>query len=76
MTTLDFDITNIEGFLFLIFSVLCALAWRYFKPFWKRFMISQVLLTHSRLTELRGKETLTEKEKDEFVEIVNDSLEI
>jgi hypothetical protein len=39
-------------------------------------MVSQVLLTHSRLTELRGKEVLTEKEKDEFVEIVNDSLEI
>lgn len=76
MSTLDFDITNVEGILFLIFGVLVALFRKWVKPFWKRYMVSQVLLNHSRLSELMKKDVLSEEEKDEFIEIVKDSLEI
>lgn len=76
MSTLDFDISNVEGILFLLFSFLCALIWKYVRPFWRRCLVSQVLLSHTRLSELRKKEILSEKEKSEFVEIVKDSLEI
>jgi len=76
MSTLDFDITNVEGILLLIFGGVLALFRKLFKPFWKKYMVSQVLLSHSRLLELRGKEVLTDVEKDEFIEIVKDSLEI
>jgi hypothetical protein len=76
MSTLDFDVSNLEGFLFLFFGLMVALVRKVFKPIWKKFMVSQVLLSHSRLAELREKECLSDREKDEFVEIVKDSLEI
>lgn len=76
MSTLDFDVSNVEGILFLFFGLLVALFRKLGKPFWKKFMISQVLLSHSRLAELRQKDVLSDAEKNEYIEIVNDSLEI
>jgi len=71
----EFDVRNWEGLLFLFLSFLFGVVWKVVLPFWRKMIVSQYLLRHKELTELRGKEVLTEEEKDEFIEIVKDALD-
>lgn len=71
----EFDVRNWEGLLFLFLSFLLGVVWKVVLPFWRKMIVSQYLLRHKELTELRGKEILTEEEKDEFIEIVKDALD-
>jgi len=71
----EFDVRNWEGLLFLFLSFLLGVVWKVVLPFWRKMIVSQYLLRHKELTELRGKEVLTEEEKDEFIEIVKDALD-
>lgn len=71
----EFDVRNWEGLLFLFLSFLLGVVWKVVLPFWRKMIVSQYLLRHKELTELRGKEVLTEEEKDEFIEIVTDALD-
>ena len=71
----EFDVRNWEGLLFLFLSFLLGVVWKAVLPFWRKMIVSQYLLRHKELTELRGKEVLTEEEKDEFIEIVKDALD-
>ena len=74
MSTVDFDISNVEGILLLILGGILALFRRWFKPFWKRVIVSQVLSNHTKLKELREKDVLTDAEKDDYIDIVEDAL--
>lgn len=71
----EFDVRNWGGLLFLFLSFLLGVVWKVVLPFWRKMIVSQYLLRHKELTELRGKEVLTEEEKDEFIEIVTDALD-
>jgi len=74
MSTVDFDISNVEGVLLLILGGILALFRRWIKPFWRRLIVSQVLSNHTKLKELREKDVLTDAEKDEYIDIVEDAL--
>lgn len=51
-----------------------ALFKKYFKPLWRRLIVSQVLTGHKKLNEYRAKEVLTEDELEDYKEIVEDAL--
>lgn len=70
----DIDISNVEGVLFLFFTFLAGILWKYFLPFWRKVIVSQFLLRHNKLMELRKKEELSVEEMKEFVRIVKDAL--
>ena len=74
MSSLDFDIENIEGALLLFFGGTLAVLRRWFKPFWRRLIVSQVLSNHTKLKEFREKKELTDADKDEYIDIVEDAL--
>ena len=74
MTTWDFEIRNFEGILLLVLGGILAIFRRWIKPFWRRLIVSQGLSNHTKLKELREKKELTDAEKDEYIDIVEDIL--
>jgi len=74
MSVAEVDLENTEGWLVLIGGAFIVFLKKYFRPFWRRLIISQVLTGHKKLKEYRAKETLTDAEKDEYIDIVEDAL--
>lgn len=74
MSVAEFDIKNIEEWVLLLVGGIIIILKKFLKPFWRRMVFYQVLTEHKKLNELRAKETLTEAEKDIYIDIVEDIL--
>ncbi len=74
MSTAEFDIQNSEGWLLAIAGAVVVILKKGIKPFWRRLIVSQVLLGHKKLNEYRAKEELTKEELEDYKDIVEDVL--